>query len=72
MSSVSPDGPSRTYWLWASLPVPTPGRSLACMFLGEALHSLDCPCPAKWLRACAVHGRCTIEQCKSCPDYLEG
>jgi hypothetical protein len=44
-------------------------RSLPCIFLGEVLDRRGCPCPGKWLRACALHGPILIEQCKTCGDY---
>jgi hypothetical protein len=44
-------------------------RSLPCIHLGAVLDRAGCPCPARWLRRCGVHGSCTIEVCKSCPDY---
>lgn len=48
---------------------PTRRRNLPCLYLGEVLDRLGCPCPGRWLRACAIHSACTIEVCKSCPDY---
>jgi hypothetical protein len=41
------------------------------VFLGEVLDTLRCPCPAKWLRACAVHKVCTLDGCKTCADYQD-
>jgi hypothetical protein len=46
-----------------------PARSLPCIYLGEVTDRLGCACPARWLRGCALHGTCTIERCKACPDY---
>jgi len=46
-------------------------RSSPCLFLGEVLDKLGCSCPAKWIRACAIHKVCNLDQCKSCPDYEE-
>jgi hypothetical protein len=49
-----------------------------CLHLGEVIDRLDCPCPARWVRACGVHGRCTINDpesplpcCTLCPDHQE-
>ncbi len=47
----------------------TLARALPCIYLGPVLDRLDCPCPAKWVRRCDLHQRCTIEICKACPDY---
>jgi hypothetical protein len=55
----------------AGPPRPLEPRSLPCLFLGEVLDKLGCACPGRWLRACAVHGRCTLQVCKVCPDYQE-
>jgi hypothetical protein len=44
-------------------------RSLPCVHLGAVLDRAGCPCPARWLRRCGVHGTCTIETCKTCGDY---
>jgi hypothetical protein len=62
--------------LWGGLPQGTgnPGgedlrRALPCIFLGEVLDRLNCPCPAKWARRCAIHEVCTLEGCKACEDY---
>lgn len=44
-------------------------RNQPCLFLGEVMDKLDCPCPAQWLRACAIHKVCTLTQCKICVDY---
>lgn len=44
-------------------------RTAPCLFLGEVLDQLGCPCPARWLRRCEIHKVCTLEQCKVCPDY---
>jgi hypothetical protein len=52
-------------------PTAAPGlmRSLPCLYLGEVIDQLGCPCPGKWVRACALHRVCTLEGCKACPDY---
>jgi hypothetical protein len=64
--------------LWGgSDPTPTPGpagegfaeRNFPCIYLGDVLDKLNCPCPAKWVRKCGLHDICTIDGCKSCPDY---
>jgi hypothetical protein len=56
--------------LWAGVePAPAAPRSLPCIFLGAVIAQDGCPCPARWLRGCAVHGVCRLEQCKSCNDY---
>jgi SAM-dependent methyltransferase len=31
-----------------------------CRHLGPIVDRLDCACPRRWLRACALHGHCTI------------
>jgi hypothetical protein len=31
-----------------------------CTHLGPVLDRLDCACPRRWVRACEVHGHCTI------------
>ncbi len=53
------------------LPEPSVPRSLACVYLGDVIDRRGCPCPGKWLRRCGLHGTCTVEVCKSCPDYEE-
>jgi hypothetical protein len=67
----------RVCWLYHNDPAyralwensePSP-RSLPCVFLGEVIDRLGCPCPARWRRGCAVHGECSLELCKACPDY---
>jgi len=50
---------------------PPPPRSLPCLHLGAVLDRRDCPCPGKWVRACAVYTTCTLEVCKTCADYDE-
>ena len=66
----------RICWLRLNKPIsvdrPSDGvRSSPCLFLGEVLDKLGCSCPAKWIRACAIHKVCNLDQCKSCPDYEE-
>lgn len=46
-----------------------PSRSEPCIYLGDILDKLDCACPARWVRGCAVHQTCTLQRCKTCPDY---
>ncbi len=48
-----------------------PARSLPCAYLGAVTDRLGCACPARWRRRCALHGGCTLEVCKRCPDYQE-
>jgi hypothetical protein len=65
--------------LWdGQLVVPNPegspeleGRKRPCLFLGEVLDKLDCPCPGQWLRKCKVLGTCNIQACKACKNYQE-
>jgi hypothetical protein len=58
--------------LWDGAPPPPPGaRSLPCIYLGDVIDRGGCPCPGKWRRRCALHGACTVETCKTCPDYEE-
>jgi hypothetical protein len=66
----------RLCWLYANDPAyralwgedRTAERSLPCVFLGAVIDR-NCPCPGRWLRRCAVHGSCCIEDCKTCNDY---
>lgn len=56
--------------LWDGTPPPAPApRSLPCVYLGEILDRLGCACPGRWVRGCGLHGSCTLERCKACPDY---
>jgi hypothetical protein len=56
--------------LWdATGPAVSQPRRLPCIFLGAVIDRRDCPCPGRWLRACAVHGVCCIEECKTCNDH---
>jgi hypothetical protein len=55
----------------AKAPLVTRQRSLPCLYLGEVVDRLGCPCPGRWLRRCGLHGTTTIEQCKTCSDYQE-
>jgi hypothetical protein len=48
-----------------------PARSLPCVYLGAVIDNRGCPCPARWLRRCGLHGTCTLETCKGCADYQE-
>ncbi|HTU89586.1 MAG TPA: hypothetical protein VMF69_05760 [Gemmataceae bacterium] len=62
----------RVCWLRLNKPPSAPSpppRSAPCWFLGEVVDKAGCACPAKWLRKCAIHTICTLDQCKSCPDY---
>ena len=65
----------RQLWGGGPLPASPPPaavtRSLPCLYLGEVVDKLGCPCPGKWVRKCGIHGACTITGCKSCPDYEE-
>jgi hypothetical protein len=59
----------------------SPSRLGDCIHLGKPLDRVDasgraCHCAGKWLRACGVHGRCTItekragvDNCQLCPQY---
>ena len=49
--------------------MPVFARSAPCLFLGDTVDKLNCVCPAKWIRQCAIHKLCNLEQCKTCPDY---
>jgi hypothetical protein len=60
----------RRLWQDDGTPVPR-ARSLPCLFLGEVLDRLGCQCPARWLRACALHKVTTLIACKDCKDYQE-
>jgi hypothetical protein len=51
---------------------PQPNRGLPCIYLGTVEDRLGCPCPGKWVRKCDLHGRCTLETCKTCRDYEPG
>jgi hypothetical protein len=62
----------RAVWDGTGPPPGLPGsapRALPCVYLGGVLDSSACPCPARWTRACQLHGACTLERCKACPDY---
>jgi hypothetical protein len=39
---------------------PDPRQHIDCRHLGTILDRLDCPCPRRWVRACELHGHCTI------------
>ncbi len=39
---------------------PDPRQHVDCTHLGAVLDRLDCPCPRLWVRACELHGHCTI------------
>ena len=43
-------------------------RSVPCIHLGSVL-TQDCPCPGKWTRGCGIHGKTTLEICKTCDAY---
>jgi hypothetical protein len=62
---------SRFRALWGDAG-PATRRSLPCVHLGGVIDRLGCACAAKWLRACALYGHCTLEACKTCPDYEAG
>ncbi|MGH7174648.1 MAG: hypothetical protein ACRELG_30655 [Gemmataceae bacterium] len=60
----------RVCWLRLNRPPPHESRRTApCLFLGDIVDKRGCACPAKWLRRCAVHDICNLDQCKICPDY---
>jgi 2-polyprenyl-3-methyl-5-hydroxy-6-metoxy-1,4-benzoquinol methylase len=40
---------------------PDPRQHVDCQHLGPVRDRLDCPCPRKWIRACELHGSCTID-----------
>lgn len=40
---------------------PNPRQNHDCKHLGPVRDRLDCPCPRKWIRACELHGHCTLE-----------
>jgi hypothetical protein len=42
---------------------------MPCLFLGDLVDQRGCACPAKWLRKCAIYNICSLDQCKTCPDY---
>lgn len=63
-------------------PPPPTLRQRPCIFLGPVSNKFfpdgsTCNCPAKWLRACEIHGECTaglsgragIPNCHTCGDY---
>ncbi len=41
---------------------PDPRQHVDCKHLGAILDRLDCACPRRWIRACELHGHCTITQ----------
>lgn len=62
----------RVCWLRLRKPPASPKtlpRSAPCWYLGEIVDKKGCSCPAKWLRQCAIHKVCNLDQCKNCPDY---
>lgn len=62
----------RVCWLRLNRPPPAPSerrRAAPCLFLGEVVDKRGCICPAKWIRICAIHKVCNLDQCKNCPDY---
>lgn len=61
------DADYRNFWDASDTPVPP--RSAPCIFLGEVIDKLNCPCPNRWVRKCEIHQTCTIAQCKVCEDY---
>lgn len=55
----------------------SPAREMDCMHLGEVLDRRDSACRQRWVRGCALHGRCTMNDhptedmraCALCRDY---
>ncbi len=39
-----------------------PRQTVDCTHLGPIKDRLDCACPRKWVRACDLHGHCTISE----------
>lgn len=39
---------------------PDPRQHIDCMHLGPVKDRLDCACPRRWVRACELHGLCTV------------
>jgi hypothetical protein len=64
-----PEAPAsyRDRWLdlanrgFVLLESPDPRQHVDCQHLGPVRDRLDCPCPRKWIRACELHGSCTID-----------
>ena len=46
---------------FVALESPDPRQHVDCQHLGPIRDRLDCPCPRRWIRACARHGYCTID-----------
>lgn len=44
-------------------------RNQPCIHLGEVIDRVGSNCIYRWVRACQTHEKCTIMQCKACPDY---
>lgn len=68
----APDNPNqcRVCWLRLNQPPPAePQRAMPCLFLGDIVDQRGCACPARWLRECVIHHICTLDKCKSCPQY---
>jgi hypothetical protein len=62
-----------------NLPEPVAKRvTKECIHLGPIQDRLNCGCPQKWIRTCAVHARCTLNDptagvavCASCANYTD-
>ncbi len=53
---------NRAYLL---LEAPNPRENVDCTHLGAIKDRLDCACPRRWVRACEIHGVCTISTLKA-------
>lgn len=70
----SGDGPAAWQARWLDLAnaafvllEPADARQhIDCRHLGPIIDRLDCACPRRWIRACELHGQCTIAEI--CPD----
>lgn len=40
-----------------------------CVHLGPVTDFLDCHCPHRWTRSCALHKKTNIDNCMTCKDY---
>lgn len=58
-------------------PISTDIRYLECIYLGDIIDRAGCNCPARWIRECDKHGKCTLRNqgnglhscMDECPDY---
>ncbi len=67
-SGSAPDAPDARQVRWYDLAnfgfvlleSPDPRQHVDCAHLGPVKDRLDCACPRRWVRACELHGLCTV------------